>query len=212
MSEDAQTENAANLELWNSVKSTDPKYTKDVSYGRKFTAVDPTYQNQLATGLWGPQGGQWGLRDMSYSIVEAKAWDKQSGTEYSTSQMILSCVLFYPNGEIPIIVDKPFKPNDDTAKKLRTAAKSKALAELGFSADVYLGQFDDDAYVADQQVKYGEQDAVRTKALASIKTAKSEKALEAIEARINGMIAHDTIDPVLGSELKTALAERWAKL
>jgi hypothetical protein len=65
-----------NLKLWNQVSATDPAFTKKVSFGRKFTAIDPTYQNLKATELWGPQGSTWGLRDLHFTTFESMASKK----------------------------------------------------------------------------------------------------------------------------------------
>jgi len=57
--------------------------------------------------------------------------------------------------------DIPSKSDDDFAKKMETNTVSKALSKLGFSADVFLGKFDDNKYVVDQKLK-AELEAIET--------------------------------------------------
>ena len=44
------------MDIWNAVSKTDPKHTKKVSFGRKFTAIDAHYQVMKATEQFGPVG------------------------------------------------------------------------------------------------------------------------------------------------------------
>lgn len=136
-----------NMELWDKVCTTDKTFTKAVPFGRKFTAIDPTYQLMEATKLWGPYGTKWGLQETSIHVVDVKCVNKDKSQQWVESSMILVGQFEYPGGAFPITVDAPFKPGDDTAKKLQTSAVSKALSKLGFNADVFLGKFDDAQYV-----------------------------------------------------------------
>lgn len=209
---DAQ-ENKPNLKLWNQVSKTDPAHTKEVSFGRKFTAVDPTYQNRMATALWGPQGDKWGLRDLHYTTFTSKGWDKSAKAEFTETTMMLTATLFYPTedggtGLVPVAADMKFRAGDDVAKKLRTQCKSKALAELGFAADVFMGKFDDQAYVADASLKFGNQAAFVEKAMVAIRSAKTLDDLDKCHSRINKMLAGGTIDTPVWEDLYAAINER----
>jgi uncharacterized short protein YbdD (DUF466 family) len=48
------------------------------------------------------------------------------------------------------------KNDDDCFKKVVTDCLTKALSYLGFSADVFLGQFDDNKYVQQQHAKHNQ--------------------------------------------------------
>lgn len=54
--------------------------------------------------------------------------------------------------------DRNGKPHvdEDAFKKAMTDALTKGLSHLGFSADVYLGKFDDSRYVEEQRVRHQE--------------------------------------------------------
>lgn len=142
-----------NMELWDKVCTTDKAFTKPVSFGRKFTAIDPTYQLMEATKLWGPYGTKWGLQETTIHVVDVKCANKDKSQQWVESSMILVGQFEYPGGTFPITVDAPFKPGDDTAKKLQTSAVSKALSKLGFNADVFLGKFDDAQYVKELEAR-----------------------------------------------------------
>lgn len=138
----------ANMELWAEVCKTPPRYTKKVNTRGGFTAIDPTYQAQRATEVFGPFGIGWGLREsqLDYSLVEV------------AGLVTHKAVFFFNQGDktgtfpihnaMSIWSDKGHtRADEDFAKKLETNTISKALSRLGFSADVFLGLFDDAGYV-----------------------------------------------------------------
>ena len=43
--------------------------------------------------------------------------------------------------------------DDDCIKKVQTDALTKGLSKLGFNADVFMGRFDDNKYVATDKVQ-----------------------------------------------------------
>jgi hypothetical protein len=135
------------MELWDKVCTTDKAFTKAVSFGRKFTAIDPTYQLMEATKLWGPYGKEWMLDAVQTRCVHIQCNDKERTKNWVETVMVLDGTFVYPGGSFPIVVDAPWKPGDDTAKKLQTSAISKSLSKLGFNADVFLGKFDDSQYL-----------------------------------------------------------------
>jgi len=147
-----------NLKLWDAVKKTDPAHTKNASKGKfNFTSVAPMYQNWKATEQFGIQGIGWGIVVGSETFTE-----KEYGT---TTILSYDATLFFnvsgERGEIPIHAsekacymtngykgkDGYMKIDDEVRKKVVTNAKTKGLSELGFSADIFMGQFDDPNYV-----------------------------------------------------------------
>jgi hypothetical protein len=158
-----------NLELWNKVERTNPKYTKKAKVGgMTITAIAPQFQVMNATEQFGSYGKGWGFRniELDYSITNTPV--KLSVLDWSTKQTteinsILGLVgfkatFFYPNGEfeitnsIKIFTDnKHSKIDDNYAKKLETDALTKALSKLGFNADIFLGKFDDVRYVEESK-------------------------------------------------------------
>ena len=58
-----KTEKPNNLELWERVGTTNVDHTKEVAFGRKFTAIDAHSQVMEATREFGPVGKGWGYHN-----------------------------------------------------------------------------------------------------------------------------------------------------
>jgi len=151
------------LELWNQVCTTDPVALKKVELGRrKFSDIDITYSIKRATELWGPFGGNWGLRGQRITML-------------GDVGMLMEAEFYYPYGAFPIAADLQYESRGETAKKLQTTCIGKALSRLGFHADVYEGRFDDSAYrglasspVEQQQITHSpDQNATRLLGMAA---------------------------------------------
>lgn len=147
-----------NLKLWESVQKTDPAFTKPASKGaHNFTSVAPMYQNKKATEQFGVQGIGWGV------VVGSEVFTEK---EYGTTTILsYDATMFFVldgiRGEIPIHASEKscyktngyngkegyMKIDDEVRKKVVTNAKTKGLSELGFSADIFMGMFDDPNYV-----------------------------------------------------------------
>ena len=154
-----------NLELWNKVEKTNPKYTKKAKVnGMNITSISPQFQVMNATEQFGSYGSKWGFRNivLDYSITDTPIllsvldWNTKQTTEVKSILGLVGfkATFFYPEGEfeitnsIKIFTDnKHSKIDDNYAKKLETDALTKALSKLGFNADIFLGKFDDVRYV-----------------------------------------------------------------
>ena len=124
------------LELWNLVDKTDMSYTKKVSYGqREFTSINPYYQIKNATKLWGPFGGKWGIKNISYDFI------KINGKNGEETFCMAKFTFYYPNGEFQMINSIAVR-DDEYAKKLFTDSLTKCLSYLGFNGDIFLGEMD----------------------------------------------------------------------
>lgn len=142
-----------NLELWNKVEKTNPKYTKKANVkGNNITSIAPQYQIMNATEHFGVYGQSWGFKtlDFDYSL-------KDEGL------VSLKAVFFFPKGEFEIINsisiwrdNAKTKIDDNFAKKLETDALTKALSKLGFNADIFTGKFDDVRYVEEMRKEFAE--------------------------------------------------------
>ena len=58
------------LELWDSVQTTDPQYTKKVNQRGGFTAIAAQSQIKRATEVFGIMGHGWGVEDEKFTVVE----------------------------------------------------------------------------------------------------------------------------------------------
>lgn len=192
------------MKLWREVCKTDPAHTKKVSMRGGFTAIDPQYQLQVATELWGPYGAAWGIRHCNWSMIELAAFPKPT--------MVLDAEFFYPGGEFEISSDMPFQPNDDCRKKLLTAVRSKALSLLGFNADVFMGQYDDEKYVAEMKTMFTDESELRAKILKTIRIAKNADALAKCRERIEKLRGDGAINKAMYDEGLEAIEQQQREI
>ena len=169
---DKAIEQDNNMALWDSVSRTDIDHTKEVSFGRKFTAIDAQYQIMQATKAFGPVGQGWGYEtqfgtidtgrevfiycDLTFWWAALNEWEGQKvNTRRAFGPIRGICAI---QG---VKADGKFKPSDhDAGKKAMTDALTKALSHLGFSADVFLGKFEDNKYINElRKEKEAEQSA-----------------------------------------------------
>jgi hypothetical protein len=155
------------LELWEKVEKTDPEHTKAFTKGGGFkgTAIKPIYLIKKATELWGPAGDKWG-----WLVLDEKIHDGAPltiGTTLAGFEKLHSVRigLWYPGsaghgvesyGHTILCGQRSsgaFFTDDEAPKKSLTDAIGKALHYLGFSADVYFGQFDGSKYESEKEEK-----------------------------------------------------------
>lgn len=161
------TKQPDNMRVWDRVCKTDPAHTKEVKFGRKFTTIDAQYQVQRATEIFGPVGQGWAY-SVKYDYIS------QAGFVLAIADVTVS----YYDGETPCqygpvratnILIKPGKGDpltafvdEDAYKKAMTDALTKALSHLGFSADVFLGQYDDNRYVNQLKQEFAEAKKIKS--------------------------------------------------
>tara|TARA_R100000458_G_C8268795_1_gene243586 strand:- start:535 stop:1215 length:681 start_codon:yes stop_codon:yes gene_type:complete len=129
-----------NLRIWDQVSKSDPNHLKPLNFGRKITTINAQSQRLVATEMFGPMGIGWGVDNENFRevmvgtnlwiIYTAKMWYKDPMTEKI--------------GEISLASDIQFK--SDAIKSVATDALTKGLSQLGFNADVFLGDWDDNKY------------------------------------------------------------------
>lgn len=159
-----------NLRIWEQVQKTDTKFTKDAKVGgQQITSLNGTAMIMKATEVFGPAGIGFG-----WNVVEER-FDKGAemfsgegdkrvslGHELNhTVKITFWFVLDGKRGEIEqygctqyLYKSKYGTTTDGEApKKSLTDAIKKALSMLGFSADVFLGMFDDQNYVQQLQAE-----------------------------------------------------------
>lgn len=153
----------SNSDLWQAVEKTDPAFTKGFSRGGGFkgTATNATYLARKATEQFGPCGTGWGINVLNEEIitgaphlnsegqviahdlihkVHARLWYARDGQRGEVEQF----------GQTQIVGKNKngFYTDEEAPKKSLTDAMSKCLSLLGFSADIHLGLYDDNKYVA----------------------------------------------------------------
>ncbi|WP_432755325.1 hypothetical protein [Pseudomonas sp. WMBT8] len=160
-----------NMQIWNRVEKTDTRYTKDAKVGgQQITSLNGTAMIMKATEIFGPVGIGFGWTvleerfDKGAEIfvgegdkratlgfelnhtVKIRFWIKQDGERGEFEQY--GCTPYLYKSKYGTTTD------GEAPKKSLTDAIKKSLSMLGFSADVFLGMFDDKDYVsalADEQ-------------------------------------------------------------
>lgn len=150
-----------NLSIWNAVNKTDPAHTKAVTFGRKFTSIDAHWQIMRATEQFGPVGQGWGYfvqhsverltPEMILAVADVTVWWRDDDRRHEYGPIRGTCEMYGPKTDKGKPIPGLFVTDEDAPKKAMTDALTKGLSHLGFSADVFLGLFDDNRYV--QKVK-----------------------------------------------------------
>ena len=140
----------SNLEIWNELADTDPKYIKPVSFGaRSFTAIDPQYQIRKMTEQFGPIGAGWGWESTtevvqmsngdSAVLAHVTVWHTERHYSFGG---FTGCRKFFDASKGRIAEDAP--------KMAVTDGLTKALSHIGCDANIFLGKMDGNKY-ADQK-------------------------------------------------------------
>jgi hypothetical protein len=150
-----------NLSVWNAVNKTDPAHTKAVTFGRRFTSIDAHWQIMRATEQFGPVGQGWGYfvqhsverltPEMILAVADVTVWWRDGDRRHEYGPVRGMCEIYGPKTDKGKPIPGLFVTDEDAPKKAMTDALTKGLSHLGFSADVFLGLFDDNRYV--QKVK-----------------------------------------------------------
>lgn len=207
---------------------------------RTVTSIRPTYQYMRATELFGPFGLGWGVDvveerfdrgipmmepvlDNTGREIAKKVMRDGDGTIMATQNHTMRIVLWYildgKRGEITayghtkaVYASKyGFTVEEEPSKKSLTDATTKALSSLGFSADVYLGLFDDADYTADNAYEHNlknasekAEDEVRLRKELDERFAKNTDTMRgAVSASEVTKIA-SSLTRTIGSEIKAA--------
>jgi hypothetical protein len=148
----AKTIKNNNMKIWRSVEKTNPKYTKEVGFGRKFTSINAQYQIMTSTEQFGSFGSGWGVSDERFDMIADGLLGYQAHLWYMDDDERCS---FCINSSIKTH-SIAGKLDDEIYKKVSTDALTKGLSKLGFNADVFLGLWDDNRYVNQMKDEFKE--------------------------------------------------------
>jgi hypothetical protein len=167
-----QARSDKNLALWRLNETTDPAHTKPVRIGKDMTAIDTYYQIKRATETFGPIGTGWGW-NLEEEVVEGTS---KEGRPVSVAKCKVTVWYVPPGGNPeercyvgPVIacnqlVTSSGYVDDEAFKKATSDGITKSLSYLGFSADIFMGLYDDMKYVSrlkDEFSKKAEQSKAR---------------------------------------------------
>lgn len=148
--------------IWNKVDVTPPAYTRAMDGDFRGTAINPTFQIRRATELWGPLGLGWGFDVLEESFEQGAPMGVTPSGEslgFERHHMLRGRLWYLVDGvrgEVEQYGQTPYVyvfgervvTESDVKKKSMTDAMMKCLSLLGFSADIYMGRYDDSKYVA----------------------------------------------------------------
>ncbi|MBO9552184.1 hypothetical protein [Pseudomonas sp.] len=224
-----------NMRIWEQVQTTDTRYTKNAEVGgQKITSLNGTAMVMKATEMFGPVGIGWGWKvleerfDDGHEVfagegdkriclgreightVKIQLWFMQDGQRGEVEQY--GCTRYQYKTKYGMTTD------GEAPKKSLTDAIKKSLSMLGFSADVFLGMFDDQSYVQQLQAEQAIEQAEDREA--EIERQKQER-LDFIKATIETMKGaqslyelkkiHDSAVRRLGNRNDSSGVQRVAK-
>lgn len=173
-----------NMKIWRSVMRTDPRYTKDLAgAGFEGTSINAEYMIMRATEIFGPIGTGWGFEvmedrmlsgaPMSEAIYEDKKFIGNrllrdgDGTLITEKNHSIKIKFWYAiegdiRGEVEAYGATKYlyktkhgiTCDGEAQKKSLTDAIKKALSLLGFSADVWLGLYDQAEYKQENAIEF----------------------------------------------------------
>jgi hypothetical protein len=157
----------ANMSIWSQVEKTAPEATKQAKVnGQAITSISGQHMIKRATEVFGPVGIGWGwtvaeerfdqggeIRNDKGEVIghevghtiRVKLWFMQGDKRGEVEQY--GCTPFTYKSKWGVTTDT------EAPKKSLTDAVKKALAMLGFSADIFLGLYDDRDYVAEREAE-----------------------------------------------------------
>jgi hypothetical protein len=159
-----------NMKIWTLVEKTDTRFTKKAKVnGQDITSLSGTAMVMKATELFGPVGIGWGWKiieerfDEGHEIYIGEG-DKRSCIGREIGHTLKIALWFTQDGQRGEIeqygctryqykTSYGMTTDGEAPKKSLTDAIKKALSMLGFSADVFLGLFDDQDYVQQLQAE-----------------------------------------------------------
>lgn len=175
------SEKSTNMELWNKVRRTDPKYTKPFSNGQYGgTTITPTFMFRKATEAFGPFGIGWGIHEQVIELVDGAPLSVGGNAKLVSCQLTLfyhwkgeegkishfgNSMLLRETANNKIVFD------ENAFKKARTDAMKKCLFLIGIGEEITLGEFDNPSYVeaAERYARDEEQRSKHENKLAMLK-------------------------------------------
>ncbi|WP_430969466.1 hypothetical protein [Serratia nevei] len=209
---------------------------------RTVTSIRPTYQYMRATEIFGPFGIGWGVDvleerfdpgiPLMESIIDSagretgkKVMRDSDGKILTSLNHTMKIMLWYNHdgargeiiayGHTKYLYASKFglSVEEEPSKKSLTDATTKALSSLGFSADVYLGMFEDNEYTQENEYEHSIKNA-SDKAEDSVRLRKEldERFKANTETMRNAVTSNEVVKicssltRVIGSHIKSAKA------
>lgn len=145
-----------NLNIWEKFEDIDPKFTKAITgKAYKGTSPNPQYVIKCLTEMFGPVGQGFGWRVVAEAFeplgqevlhwCRIEFWHTDRANTFESYGQTKAA---YGTNAGKFMVD------EDAPKKSLTDAIIKAASHIGIAANIFLGRWDDQKYVAEVNAEY----------------------------------------------------------
>ncbi|MGP3068512.1 hypothetical protein [Serratia nevei] len=231
-------EDGDNLGIWNRVYKTDAKFTKAFSNNGGGTSINGTYMVMQATKVFGPQGINWGVeiieerfdngapimrpvKQQDGSFIQEIIPNGAGGYLCEVNHTVKIRLWYKHNGKTgeviaygctPYIYKSKNGPLSDgeAPKKSLTDATKKALSQLGFSADVFLGLYDDLTYRQENDAEFALKNASEKAEGVTRMREELDEHLAKVAETLKGAVTANEATKVHGSVAREIEAHRKA--
>lgn len=204
-----------NLAIWERFADIDPRFTKPIS-GRDYggTSPNPQYVIRCLTELFGPVGKGFGWSVLAEDFKELggtylhwcriKFWWKDEEGVHGVEE--------YGQTKAAYVTSKgTMRVDEDAPKKSLTDAIVKGASHVGIAANIFLGRWDDQKYVAEVNQEYRREEKA---AKADIPPAANDKPDDKAKSsaqlkrdgtfeRIRDQLAQDMLDVLTFAQFET---------
>ncbi|MDQ9395346.1 MULTISPECIES: hypothetical protein [Serratia] len=232
-------EDSDNLGIWNRVYKTDAKFTKAFSNNGGGTSINGTYMVMQATKVFGPQGINWGVeiieerfdngapilrpvRQQDGSTIQDIIPNGASGYLCEVNHTVKIRLWYKHGGKTGEVTSYGCTPyiyatnsgklfsDGEAPKKSLTDATKKALSQLGFSADVFLGLYDDLTYRQENDAEFALKNASEKAGGVTRMREELDEHLGKVADTLNGAVTANEAIKVHGSVAREIEAHRKA--
>lgn len=152
-----------NTKLWDILGRTDPAHTKGFTRGGGFkgTAIKPMWSYRRMTEEFGPCGIGWGVNEPTFQVVDGHDGEIlvycTASVWYTQGEVLARTVYGVGGDKVVAKFSSGLKSDDEAFKKAFTDAVTNALKLIGVGADVHMGLFDDNKYVAAMKDEFSDE-------------------------------------------------------
>ena len=151
-----------NLHMWERFADVDPKFTKPIT-GRDYggTSPNPQYIIRCLTELFGPVGKGFGWSVLAENFTQMgdthlhwcriRFWWRDGDGVHEVEQYGQTKAAYVTSGG-------KHRVDEDAPKKSLTDAVVKAASHLGVAANIFLGRWDDQKYVASVNAEFRDEE------------------------------------------------------
>lgn len=232
-------EDGDNLGIWNRVYKTDAKFTKAFSNNGGGTSINGTYMVMQATKVFGPQGINWGVeiieerfdngapilrpvRQQDGSTIQEIIPNGVGGYLCEVNHTVKIRLWYKHGGKTGDVISYGCTPyiyathngrlfsDGEAPKKSLTDATKKALSQLGFSADVFLGLYDDLTYRQENDAEFALKNASEKAEGVTRMREELDEHLAKVAETLKGAVTANEATKVHGSVAREIEAHRKA--